>query len=298
MTSINEENQQEDKGLFNIDEVGKKIDSAIVDMSGKKEFRSRTLNKVMTFIGTSGGVGSSTLVSTLAVELENKGLSVLVIDLDIMYPTQHILFNLYTSYDVKAKDLVTYMQGLNKAGESIQYSKNVGVMVANNRTLQEYIGLDNGDMSKEFEKLLDGMTSSFDIILIDCPSSKVEFDLVNTAMYKSDTIYCVLDDGVKSIVNTEKFINNCEITGIHTKKIKYIMNKRTSFFYPENNIKSMGIELEAIIPFEIGVIECGLKGQIYTLVGKATSKSSNSYMREINKLRDKLIEDAGGVISK
>ncbi len=292
----NNEEQVKSSGILDIDAVGKKIDSAILDMAGRKEFRSRTLNKVMAFIGLSGGVGSSTLVATLAVELKNAGLSVLVIDLDIMYPSQHIFFNLYRDYDVKAKDFVTYMQGLNRAGESIQYSNNIGVLVANNRTLQEYIGLDNGEMSKEFERLLDGMTSSFDVILIDCPSSKVEFDLVNTALYKSDTIYCILDDGVKSIINTEKFLNNCEVTGIHTKKVKYIMNKRTNFFYPESNLTKMGINLEAIIPFEIGVIECGLKGQLYTVSGKATSKSSNYYMSEINKLKTALIEDAGGVV--
>ena len=288
--NLNNEDESYDKKLDIREEAGKSAKKIIKEMSGiENKHKRKLLNNTISFMSTSGGAGASTLVASVGKELADIGYSVLIIDLDIMYPSQGRLNNIPYS-DTKC-DLVGCVTG-EVIGKCIRYNKNIGVICSENRTLIDYVSCDNKDATTNFEEALNRLAYLFDVILIDCPN-QLHFDLVNTALYRSDNIYLVLDDGAASLVNIPRLINNFEITGIHTKKIRYIMNKRTSFHYSPSNLKAFNIEVSNFIPFEMGVLECSLKGKLFSKDGESTGKSSKEYVKSIKALVNTVLVEGG-----
>lgn len=52
----------------------------------------KVIDNVIVFTGASGGTGASTLLANTAYLASTKGLRVLVVDLNVMYPVQHVYF--------------------------------------------------------------------------------------------------------------------------------------------------------------------------------------------------------------
>lgn len=271
--------------------VNRGVNKVIKVLSGSDyKIHKKMIDNLIVVMGLAGGVGTSTLVSNIAYLAEKQDLSVIVVDTNITYPTQHIYFGI--KQQIKKNDLVSFIGGGAKLGECIDYKGEVGVVYANNRTLTDLVNCDNADASANFGKMLDSLSDLFDLVIVDC-SNKVENDIINMALYKADTLYTVMDENIECLSNLERIKNNMQLTGISTNKIKNIMNKRTSIFYNESILKSFKIQLIDILPFDTAVIESGLKGEIFCKSGASSRDTASQFVGRMKILTDKILENGG-----
>lgn len=267
-------------------------ETIIKELSGGDiRHKRKLIDNMVSFIGTAGGVGTSTIVANLAYTVSRKGLSVLVVDLNIPYPIQHNYFGI--KQEIDKNDLVTFLTGRNSIGESLVSRNNISVLVSSNRNIIDNINCDTEICSKNIDEGLEKIRVLFDLIIVDCPNN-IQIDTVNTVIFKSDAIYTVWDENIQCISNAERLRKNMEISGIPTgERLKAILNKRTSIHYPKRIFDSLEIPLISTFPFELEVIESGLRGQIFCEKGASMSKNARFYAKEMSNLAQIILE-AGG----
>lgn len=265
----------------------------ITELSGKNQvFLKKVIDNIFSFVGLSGGVGTSTLVANVAKTLINKKFSVLVIDMNICFPTQQIYMKV--KQEVKKPDLVSLLAGENKLGECLEYRDKMAILYANNRILFDKVSLDSASASSNLTKLLEQVSSLFDVVLLDIPCcGMLDYELTNTALYKSDYIITVMDENVSCIGALNRLERNMAYVGIPTHHIKLIMNKRTNLNYPKSVFSALNVKLELLLPYEITVVEAGLRGQLYIEKGSSTSITSAQFIEGIQDL-SKFILSLGG----
>lgn len=276
-------------------DLRKEIDqraSKIIKVLSGSEFKihKKMIDNVIAFIGLAGGVGTSTIVSNLAYMAEKEDMSVIVVDTNIMYPIQYAYFGI--KQPIKSIDLVEFLNGSAKVGECINYKGEIGVVYANNRTLTDSVNCDNGDSANNMAKLIDSLSDLFDLVILDC-SSKIDNDINNTALYKADIVYAVMDENIECISNLERIKNNMQMTGITSNKMQVIMNKRTSIHYSESILKSFKIELLDILPFDLAIIESGLRGEIFCKSGSSSRDTATQFVGRMEVLTSKILEKGG-----
>lgn len=280
-----------DNGL-DIQETAKKVSKEIIsELSGRGNVSVKPIiNNLVAFMSSSSGAGASTLVANVARLIEKKGLSVAVVDLNIMFPSQHLYYKIPQELD--RSDLCSLLLGKTDLGESIYYSGNTAVILANNRGAMDYINLDEERYCETIDNALSNLSYQFDMVLVDCPL-EITNAIVNTSLFKADNIYMVMDDGVQSIVNLTKIRNALDTFGIGWGKVRFVMNKRTSNFYNESNLDTAGVKLIEIIPFDLGIITSGLRCELYVEKGIGISKTSKDVERALDSLAEKVLEIGG-----
>lgn len=280
-----------DNGL-DIQETAKKVSQEIIsELSGRGNVSVKPIiNNLVAFMSSSSGAGASTLVANVARLIEKKGLSVAVVDLNIMFPSQHLYYKIPQELD--RGDLCSLLLGKTDLGESIYYSGNTAVILANNRGAMDYINLDEERYCETIDNALSNLSYQFDMVLVDCPL-EITNAIVNTSLFKADNIYMVMDDGVQSIVNLTKIRNALDTFGIGWGKVRFVMNKRTSNFYNESNLDTAGVKLIEIVPFDLGIITSGLRCELYVEKGIGISKTSKDVERALNSLAEKVLEIGG-----
>lgn len=266
------------------------------DLSGVgTKSEKKIVDNIISFVGLAGGVGTSTIVANIASLLNRQGFTVLVLDMNIMYPIQHSLFDI--KQEVEKKDFFSYLVGQEPLGECIEYKNNsLGVMVANNRTLVNYIDTDSKEASNNLLEMLDRVCNLFDVVLIDA-NLGIDYDIVNTALYKSDFIYCIIDENVECLSNFNRFRNGLQASGIDNNNIHIIMNKRTNIYYPDV-FESFGMDVIGILPFDTAIIESGLKSEIFCVKGSSASKNAGIFIQSIKDIKDKVLEFGGYMQNK
>lgn len=268
--------------------------SIIKRLSGHNAKRTKkVIDNVITISNASGGAGASTITSNVAYMLGERGLKVLVIDLNVMYPIQHSYFGV--KQEIERADLVSYLLGKNSLGDSINSSGEVSLLYANNRSLMDSINCESDIAVTNFQIAVDKMRQLFDVILIDAPM-RIDHTLVNTAFYMSDQIYLAWDEGIASIANTERIRRNMALSGIDSyTKMKVVLNKKTSIHYSNYPFQKLNIELVQILPFDVEIIDSGLRSQVFCDKGSSASKNSNVFYEGIQSLSDKILEHGGYV---
>lgn len=263
----------------------------ISDISGRGNSRVKpVINNLIGLMSSSSGSGASTILANVASLISKRGLSVAIVDLNLLYPSQHLYFNV--PQVLKRNDLLTLLNGKSDLGSSIYYSGDIAIINANNRGIMDYVGADNKYSIENLGNALDNLAYQFDVVLVDCPL-EIHNGYVNTALYKLDNIYIVMDDGVQSIVNIPKIHSGFDELAIGFGKCKFIMNKRTSNYYSESNLNSVGIQLVEIIPFDLGIISSGLRSELYVEKGLGVDKNSKEVERAFKSLSDKILEIGG-----
>lgn len=273
--------------------VNETTNKLIHDFSGSSFGTSRTkvADNVLAFIGGAGGTGTSTVVANVAYMMAKKGLTVLVIDLNIMYPIQHCYFGI--KQEIDRKDLVTFLMGKNPIGESIITKDNFSIMYPNNRYMMDLINCDNKQSSQTLGDAINSVRSLFDVILIDCPRM-IEFDVVNCALYNCDTIYSVWDENVACISNIDRFRKNLQLSGIETSnKLQIIFNKKTNIYYTKYVFENLGLNVISTLPFDTAVIESGLRGEIFCDKGASISKNAAIFASSMESLTDAILKRGG-----
>ena len=259
---------------------------------GEVKYTKKVVDNVIAVTNASGGTGASTILANAAFLAATKNLRVLVIDLNIMYPTQHIYFG-DDKTDLEKADLVSYLIGKNTLGESIQNKGQVALMYAHNRSLMDCINCETDIAVSNLSSAIQKLRQLFDVIFIDVPL-KIENTLCNTAFYMSDAVYLVWDEGISSISNTEKIRRNMALSGIDVyTKMRVILNKRTNIHYNNYPFQKLNIELVQILPFEPDVIYSSLRSEVFCDKGASSSKNADIFYSSMVELTDKILENGG-----
>lgn len=284
----------ENSSKNDIRETARKVTRDIVtELSGKSNTtRKQIVSNIVGFMSAGGGAGASTLVANIGKLVKRKGLSVAIVDLNIVYPSQHLYFNVAQEKD--RNDIYSLMSGKVELGASLAYSGDIALLVANNRGIVDYINGDDKYFSRNLEGALDNLSEQFDLVLVDCPLD-ISNNYVNSALYKFDNLYIIIDDGVQSVVNIPKIKNAFDRFGMSWSKCRFVMNKRTSNYYNESNLSKADIKLVEIIPFDLGILTSGLRCELYVDKGVGVSKTSKDVERALNSLCDKLLSIGGYV---
>lgn len=253
----------------------------------------RVPDNIVMFMGAQGGTGASTLAANVGYALSHSKFKVLIIDLNILYPAQHNFFTV--AQELKKPDLVSYLLGENKLGDSIENTGSLCLMYANNRNIMDSLNCEDDLPVENFKGMLDALRPLFDLIILDCPA-KIDNTLCNVAMYQCDTIYTVWDEGLFSISNTERMRRNLALTGIDAyTKMKVILNKRTNVHYTRYPFDKLNIELVEIIPFDPAIIESSLRSEVFVAKGVTKSKNANTFVSKMGTLADKILKIGGYV---
>lgn len=279
------------KDKFEESATEKAVDT-VKSIRGNKEVdtRSKVVDNYILFTGH-GGTGASTLVANIANEMANRGLDVIVVDLDIVYPTQHMYVGVSEPVDA---DLVSALTGESTLGDSIYSKKKYHTLFASNATIVESIKCSGTDAVDNYCEMITKLRTLYDVVLVDAPL-KIDDKLVNTALYGCDNIYFVWDEGVSSIVTAERAKSNLALSGISTSKIKAILNKRTNIRYNNTPFDRTGIELVEVLPFSEDVIISGLAGEIFCDRAESASKKAVEFERGIKRLTSKILKIGGYV---
>ena len=282
-SQVNIAKQTSDKAVDIIKEL-----SGIKNNKGKK-----IIDNVIVFTNASGGTGASTIVTNVAYMALQKKLKVLIIDLNILCPIQHTYLGI--KQDIERPDLVSYLLGKTNISESIDNSREINLLFANNRTLNDEINCNGKIAIENFNQLLDKVRQYYDLVLVDCPM-RIDEMLPNVMLYAANAIYLVWDEGISSTVNTEKLRRNMALAGIDSfTKLRVVVNKRTDVHFSDYAFNKLNIELVEVLPFSTDIIDNSLRGRIFCEGGSATHKNSSEFARKIEVLTDKILKIGGYV---
>lgn len=284
--------EKEKKTLYDVIDDG--LTSVLTTMSGAdSEPGIKIVDNIISFVSVAGGAGASTIVANFAKMAEKKNLTVLVIDMNILYPAQNVLFNV--NYKDKQPDLVSFLLGEAEIGSCIvnkSASSKISILSAHDRQLIDYINCDSDRSAHNLEVVLGKIKYSFDLILIDCPNTMYH-DPVSSALYMSDAYYTVWDESIGCVSNFDSFTCILNNLGLNTNRLKTIVNKRTSIYYPKSTFKSLGLNVIGVLPYEISVIEASLRGEIYAEKGSSFSKTAKEYMNSLNAIFNTVLKNGG-----
>ncbi|MEM4385681.1 MAG: AAA family ATPase [Candidatus Anstonellales archaeon] len=275
--------------------VSNKTIDLIKRLSGKHIIHTKKVpDNVIVFSGASGGVGTSTLVSNIAyIATDIFKLKTLVVDLNILYPVQHVFKGIKNKPN--KNDLMSYLYGETKLADSIDTENNI--LYAVNRGILDLINSESNAAEKNFERAVDVLRSLYDLVLIDTPML-LNNTLVNSAFYLSDFIYLVWDESVGSIVNTDKIRTNMVFTGIDTTKLRFVLNKKTKVPYSTYPFEKLNIKLVEIIPYNEALIDTGLKTMLFSRDYASKNEEDKKLYLKLISLTDKLLNEAGFIPDK
>lgn len=271
----------------------KAADEIIKSFSGKGNIQKiKVIDNLIAFMGASGGTGTSTIVSNVAFEMAKKGLTVLIVDLNLEYPIQQSIFKV--KQKLEKKDLVSFLMGRNQIGDSIDIvNSNISIMYANNRYLMDRINCDSSTCSNNLVSTIERIRHLFDVILFDCPLN-LEFDVVNSVLYNCDTIYMVWDESLSCIANMDRIRKNMQASGIESnQKIRVIFNKKTNVHYTKYIFEQLKLNIVGTLPFDTAIIESGLQGEIFCDKGASMSKTAAVFASEMTNITNKILEIGG-----
>lgn len=291
------EKAQQDESSVNLAKAASdKAVDVIKELSGKGMSSGRKLvDNVIVFTNAAGGAGASTLAHNVAFSASQRQLKVLLIDLNILCPVQHTYLGI--KQEVDKKDLVSYLLGKNSLSESIDNTHEVNLLFSNNRTLNDALNCNSKVAIENFNNMIAKARQYYDLVIVDCPM-RIDCLLENTMLYLCDSIYIVWEEGIGSIINTEKLRRNMALSGIDSfTKMRVVLNKRTSLHFSDYPLKKLNLELVEVLPFTIDLIDNSLRGRIFCEKAATSAKNSVEFARKIESLTDKILK-IGGYVEK
>ena len=117
-------------------ETSDKAVEIIKELSGKDiDTKVKVIDNLIVFTNAAGGAGASTIATNVAYEATQKGLKVVLLDLNLLCPVQHTYLGI--EQQMTKPDLVGYLLGQNSLSDSIDTSNKINLIFANNRTIND-----------------------------------------------------------------------------------------------------------------------------------------------------------------
>jgi pilus assembly protein CpaE len=178
---------------------------------------------VVALFSPKGGVGRTTISVNLAVAAAQTGKRVALVDASFQFGDVGVLLNL-NPRNKSIADLAGELQsGEPESLETFMISHSSGVRVLLAPPSPEQAEL-IGPMA--VKRVLQSMRASFDLIVVDCPSSFNEPTLA--VLDEADLILTLLTLEITSVKNMRLFLEVCEQLGYGPEKIRLVLNRADS----------------------------------------------------------------------
>ncbi|MGR3659953.1 MAG: AAA family ATPase [Paracoccaceae bacterium] len=207
---------------------------------------------VMAVHGLAGGVGSSTFVVNLAWELANIDKEdpprVCIMDLDLQYgsiatyldlPRRETVYEMLS--DTENMDSESFMAALQVFNEKLY------VLTAP----AEMLPLDI-ITSEDVQRLLDAAKANFDYVIIDMPSTVVQWTEV--ILHSAHVYFAPLELDMRSAQNALRMIRALKAEELPFEKLRYILNRAPKFTDMTGKARvkrmaeSLDIDIEVMMP--------------------------------------------------
>ena len=185
------------------------------------------LGKIYTFIGTRGGVGTTTLAVNFAAVLAQRKLSTVAIDLD--WIGNDVAMQLGAAPQYTLMEVAENLERLDQAlFEGFVTRDPLGFFLVGPPDSLEQHGHFSDHQLREFATFL---VEKYDAIVID-GGRNVSNDLVLAAAQVSASVFLVIDQEFPSIRNAQRYITFLMRMGFNQDQIKVVVNRYTKKISP------------------------------------------------------------------
>ena len=201
--------------------------------------------------GLAGGTGATTLAVNLAWELANVektgGPSVCLIDLDLQYgtvstfldlPRREIVYEMLA--DTESMDEEIFGQAL------LKYEDRMSVLTAPS----DMLPLDLVT-SEDIGRVLDIARNQFDYVVIDMPSTLVQWS--EAVLTTAHIYFATLELDMRSAQNTLRFKRALQSEELPVEKLRYVLNRAPKFtdLNAKSRVKRMAESLDIAIDIQL-----------------------------------------------
>ena len=245
-----------------------------VDSVGAVRYES----KVLSFFGTKGGVGKTTVAVNVAVSLAKMNKRVALIDLDLQFGDVGIFLDIS-----KADTIVDIVEVNNYDYSSLtsflhKHSSGVRVLCAPNAP--EYAEMIRPE---HVEKIIVGLRSEFDYIILDMPPAFNDISLA--ALENSSEVYFVINPDIPSLRNAQVSLSVFEQINM-SDKLQIIINKDGNSNLSRKDIEQV-LNRKAVL-----TIPCDYKNSTKAVnrgVPIVISYKTSKVAVELNKFAEKIL---------
>ena len=185
------------------------------------------LGKIYTFIGTRGGVGTTTMAVNFAGVLAQRKVSTVAIDLD--WIGNDVAMQLGASPQYTLMEVGENLERLDQAlFEGFVTRDPLGFFLVGPPDALEQHGHFSDHQLREFATFL---VEKYDAIVID-GGRNISNDLVLAAAQVSATVFLVIDQEFPSIRNAQRYISFLMRMGFNQDQIKVVVNRYTKKINP------------------------------------------------------------------
>lgn len=212
----------------------------VVQMSGPEKRA-----KVLHFVPTMGGCGSTTIACNVASSLARNA-KTLLIDLDLTRGSAATAFDVHARYSIA--DLMDPTTELDAAllDNALAVHRSSGLAILARPEMPE----DSQRINRQgLTRLLGVVSRMFDYVLIDSLMSTDP--LYQSALQQADLNVLVMQLNVPSAKNTERFMGAMRRMGLDMAKVKVIVNRTTRKAYDidaEEVEKALGVKIAWSVP--------------------------------------------------
>ncbi len=245
-----------------------------------------SMGRVITIYSPKGGTGCTTLVTNLAISLDNDDTTVLLVDGNLQFGDVAVFLNEQSKYSVV--DLATRADELDTdvvENVTVKHSQSgVKVLAAPNKPEQA-----DTVSGEQFGKMLRYLKTVYSYVIVDTTSSLQEITLA--AIDAADILVLVTTQDIPSIKSCRLFLDVANAFGMDRSRIVFVMNKfdKRIGITPEKVGDNLKQEILAVIPFEERVIVSVNKG-IPFLVADKTRPLSRAILSLAEVIRKRVLE--------
>lgn len=227
-------------------------DLAVANLNTAKAAKNNRNGVIVTIHGLAGGVGATTLATNIAWELANVDAKrpprVLIMDLDLQFgtvstyldlPRRDSVYELLS--DTASMDAEAFLQALTPFNDKLQ------VLTAPADILPlDFIN------SEDIQRLMEVATANFDYVVIDMPSTIVQW--TETVLADSHVYLAALELDMRSAQNALRLVRALKSEDLPFEKLRYMLNRAPKFtdLSGKSRVKrlaeSLDIEIELLMP--------------------------------------------------
>lgn len=222
------------------------------------EASAQTVGRVVSFVGSKGGVGKSTVAINTAVGLSRMG-SVLVIDASLQHGVAADLFGLQIEASLAdAAREIDRMDARLLAGLASQHASGVHVLAAPNNAI-DAASVDEGIISR----VIAVARRAYDFVVVD---TFPLLDSVTLAILDmSDLTFVVLNDSAPTVNGTAELLSVLDRVGVDRARSRVVLNRthpgRGIGVSPTDVATRLNRAIDHIVPYSGAVLAAANTGK-------------------------------------